>query len=68
MILRVPVIVGNTADWARKVASAINQLIAGQDAIASGPYADDAAAGEGGIGVGGLYRRPDGTVWWRQAP
>jgi len=30
-------------------------------------YADDAAAGAAGIPVGGVYRKTDGTVVWRQS-
>lgn len=67
MILRVPITTSDIADWVRKAASAINQIAQGQDALSRGPFADDAAASTGGIAVGGLYRKPDGTVGWRQA-
>lgn len=67
MILRVPVTVTNIADWVRKAAGAINQLAAAQDLLALGPFADDAAAGAGGVPVGSLYRRADGSTAWRQA-
>lgn len=65
MILRVPVTFTDVADWARKVANAINQLAPLQDGVNAGPFADDAAAGAGNIPVGGLYRKPDGTIAWR---
>lgn len=65
MILRVPVVATNMAEWVRRAATAINQLSAASDALATGPFADDAAAGEGGIAVGALYRKPDGSVAWR---
>lgn len=66
MILRVPVTFSNVAEWGRRVATAINQLAPLQDGVAAGPFADDAAASGAGIPVGGLYRKPDGSVGWRQ--
>lgn len=67
MILRIPPVATNLAEWARKAATAINQLAAAQDVLALGPFADDAAAGEGGVPIGSLYRRSDGSTAWRQA-
>lgn len=66
MILRVPPVASNIAEWVRLAANAINRLAPLQDNIEVGPFADDAAAGDAGIPVGGLYRRPDGSVGWRQ--
>ncbi|GEM70943.1 hypothetical protein SAQ01S_07090 [Sphingomonas aquatilis NBRC 16722] len=65
MILRVPVVATNIAEWVRRAATAINQLSAASDALETGPYADDAAAADGGIAVGALYRKPDGSTAWR---
>jgi len=67
MILRVPITVGNIAEWARRVATAVNQLATAQDALSTGPFADDAAAAAGGIAVGSLYRRADGSLVWRMS-
>lgn len=66
-ILRVPVTADNSAEWVRKAATAINQLVAIQAALVLGPFADDAAAAAGGIAVGALYRKSDGSMVWRQA-
>lgn len=33
----------------------------------SGPHADDSAAASAGVQIGEVYRRPSGTVVWRQA-
>lgn len=65
MILRIPVVATNLAEWVRKAATAINQLAAAQDVLALGPFADDAAAEEGGVPIGALYRRADGSTAWR---
>lgn len=35
--------------------------------FAGGPYADDTAAANDGVPVGGFYRAPMGVVKWRQA-
>lgn len=67
MILRIPVVATNLAEWVRKAATAINQLATAQDVLALGPFADDAAAGAGGVPIGALYRRADGSTAWRQA-
>lgn len=65
MILRVPVVATNIAEWVRRAAGAINQLATAQDAIGLGPFVDDTAAGEGGVPIGALYRRSDGSTAWR---
>lgn len=64
-MLRVPVIATNIAEWVRLAATAINQLAPLNDSLSSGPFADDTAASDGGIPVGAVYRKPDGTIGWR---
>ena len=66
-MLRVPVIATNIAVWVRLAATAINQLAPLNDSLTAGPFADDAAAKTGGVAVGSLYRKPDGTLGWRQS-
>lgn len=43
-------------DWPRKIAGAVNALIALTDYSALGNYANDAAAAAGGVKVGQQYR------------
>lgn len=35
--------------------------------FAYGEFADDTAAASGGVAIGGIYRKSDGTVVWRQS-